>query len=106
MSRLKYVPDVTTECIRQANWGRCEFYECLERRFPCGSDGYINRVALHFCHKVASIFDSFNERVIYTFKTIKTQMIQMLFYLINSSVIHVCYLLTSFPFIRERLSKT
>ena len=58
------VPDVTAECLRQADWGRCEFYECLERRFPCGSDGYINRVALHFCHKVATIFDSFNERVI------------------------------------------
>ena len=60
-----YISDVTAECLRQASWGRCEFYECLERRFPCGSEGYTTQIGLHFCHKITHMFDTFTETVIY-----------------------------------------
>lgn len=54
--------DVSELCLRQANWGRCEFYECLERRFPCREEGYATYIGLHFCNKIVDMFDDFTER--------------------------------------------
>ncbi|KAH3842466.1 uncharacterized protein LOC127876474 [Dreissena polymorpha] len=48
-------------CLQQARWGRCEFYDCLERRFPCGARGYTRKISKHFCSKIDANYDSFDE---------------------------------------------
>lgn len=57
--RVEPHEDVSDECLRLAAWGRCEFYECLERRFPCGHRGYAIHVGLHFCRKIINMMDDF-----------------------------------------------
>lgn len=54
------VEEITEECLRLAGWGRCAFYDCLERRFPCGEDGYTQRLSKHFCGKIDSAFNNFD----------------------------------------------
>ncbi|KAL3880870.1 hypothetical protein ACJMK2_033076 [Sinanodonta woodiana] len=46
--------DVSQECIHYAQSGSFEFYDCLERRFPCGENKYIAKIGKHFSRKVAS----------------------------------------------------
>lgn len=60
---LFFILEVTDECLRLAAWGRCEFYECLERRFPCGHRGYAVHIGQHFCRKVDTIMDEFTTEV-------------------------------------------
>jgi len=43
--------DVKAECLNPPADNPCLLYECLNRRFPCGSDGYALNVGLHFCSK-------------------------------------------------------
>ncbi|XP_045203725.2 uncharacterized protein LOC123556807 [Mercenaria mercenaria] len=57
--RVEPHEDVSDECLRLAEWGRCEFYECLERRFPCGHRGYAVHVGLHFCRTIINMMDEF-----------------------------------------------
>lgn len=52
--------DITEECLRLAGWGQCAFYDCLERRFPCGDGGYTERLSKHFCSKIDSALNTFD----------------------------------------------
>ena len=52
--------ETTEECLRLAGWGQCAFYDCLERRFPCGEDGYTQRLSKHFCGKIDRAFNNFD----------------------------------------------
>jgi len=62
--------DVTAECLQQAAWGECAFYDCMEERYPCGPDGYNQKISKHFCSKIATMlgdpnnegFDAFGRR--------------------------------------------
>ncbi|KAK3577215.1 hypothetical protein CHS0354_030485 [Potamilus streckersoni] len=50
---VQAVADVSQECVHYANIGSCEFYDCLERRFPCGENSYNVKFGKHFCSKIA-----------------------------------------------------
>ena len=52
--------DITEECVRIAGWGHCAFYDCVERRFPCGEDGYTKRISKHFCSKIDTAYNNFD----------------------------------------------
>ncbi|KAL3880868.1 hypothetical protein ACJMK2_033146 [Sinanodonta woodiana] len=52
-SPIQAVEDVSQECIHYAQSGSCEFYDCLEKRFPCGENSYNVKFGKHFCSKVA-----------------------------------------------------
>ncbi|KAK3577213.1 hypothetical protein CHS0354_030483 [Potamilus streckersoni] len=51
--------DVSQECIHHAKRGGCEFYDCLERRFPCGEKSYSVKFGKHFCSKITRHIDLF-----------------------------------------------
>ena len=54
---------MTEECLQLASWGQCAFYDCLDRRFGCGENGYTNRISKHFCSKIDDNYDSFDDFV-------------------------------------------
>ncbi|KAL4229658.1 hypothetical protein ACF0H5_010046 [Mactra antiquata] len=43
--------DVSAECLNPPSDNPCLFYQCLERRFPCGANEYALKVGHHFCIK-------------------------------------------------------
>ncbi|CAC5385069.1 unnamed protein product [Mytilus coruscus] len=43
--------DVRPECIDWAHNGTCDFYDCFEQRFPCGSSGYALGYGGKYCRK-------------------------------------------------------
>ncbi|XP_052277749.1 uncharacterized protein LOC127876478 [Dreissena polymorpha] len=50
---------VTDECLQMAARGDCGFYQCLERRFQCGSEGYALKIGYHLCNKSDEIHSRF-----------------------------------------------
>ncbi|WAR00291.1 hypothetical protein MAR_024663 [Mya arenaria] len=58
-SRIEPHEDVSQECRQAAAHGDCEFYRCLERRFPCGHDGYALNIGLHFCTRADELHSQF-----------------------------------------------
>lgn len=43
--------DVRSECTDWAHNGTCDFYDCFEQRFPCGSSGYALGYGGKYCRK-------------------------------------------------------
>ncbi|XP_060554210.1 uncharacterized protein LOC132715236 [Ruditapes philippinarum] len=62
-SALTPEEDITEECLQLASWGQCSFYDCLERRFGCGDEGYTNRISKHFCTKIDDNYETFDDFV-------------------------------------------
>ncbi|XP_064609911.1 uncharacterized protein LOC135473908 [Liolophura sinensis] len=59
---VQAVGAVDPDCIRHAELGSCEFYACLERRFPCGTDSYPLTHGAYYCHKFQNYLHMFNEQ--------------------------------------------
>ncbi|XP_052793135.1 uncharacterized protein LOC128227037 [Mya arenaria] len=57
--RVEPHEDVDQACRQAAAQGNCEFYRCLERRFPCGHDGYATKIGLHFCARADELHSQF-----------------------------------------------
>ena len=60
---LSNITEVTDTCLQLARVGSCDFFTCLEERFPCGHDGYAIRIAKHFCDRGVGINSMLNADV-------------------------------------------
>lgn len=53
--------EVEQTCLDKADAGDCGFYECFERRLPCGRDGYMVRHGQYYCNKMEREKPTFSE---------------------------------------------
>lgn len=52
--------DVLSDCLQQSTNGDCNFYTCIENRFPCGRDGYASRFGRYYCQRIKNNINSLN----------------------------------------------
>lgn len=63
-SNTDFISSDTDSCEAMAVSGNCDFYsQCVEKRVPCGPDGYALGYGGKYCIKFGQDIDCFNDEV-------------------------------------------